>query len=315
MGLEGRVSIWADPLYSSRLEFLGASSMKSEPRSSQSSEVGAALEAVLFSAAVEQKLAGLAALKRRLDSAEPLVIETPSIRSAVEVVFPEQPQRVPPKQLKRRSLRDLEGLRVFLHAVAHIEFNAIHLALDAVYRYRAVPEAFGRDWLAVALDEGRHFQAVVARLESLGSGYGAYPAHGGLWELAIKTEADVLARLAIIPRVMEARGLDVAPAMIEALEGQGDQESAALLAMILQEEVAHVAAGSRWFKTLAKAEGHDPEAHYFELIAQHLGGAIRGPLNWPDRRRAGFSEQELSRLQLMADQSREIRIPPGSAGP
>lgn len=276
---------------------------------SASAHCGAALETVLFSDSIEQKLSALDVLERQLHSGKPPEVQTSSIRPASEVVFPRRPLRVPPRQLKRRSLSDPEGLRVFLHAVAHIEFNAIHLALDVVYRYRDVPEAFARDWLKVAFDEGRHFRAVVRRLKSLGSDYGAYPAHGGLWELAIKTETDVLARLAIIPRVMEARGLDVTPAMIEALDRLGDTESSALLAMILQEEVAHVEAGSRWFRALAEETGHDPETHYFQLIAQHLRGAIRGPLNWADRRRAGFSENELNRLQQMADQSSKDRQP------
>ncbi len=187
-----------------------------------------------------------------------------------------------------------------LHAVAHIEFNAIDLAWDAVYRFRDMPRAFYNDWIAVAEDEARHFGLLCDRLSDYGYAYGDFDAHNGLWEMAIKTDGSCLERMALVPRVLEARGLDVTPAMIVRLGSAGDVASAAVLETILRDEVAHVAAGSRWFAWCCEREAVDVSATFDALVAAHAVGAIKRPLNHAARRAAGFTEAELGRLDARA---------------
>lgn len=157
---------------------------------------------------------------------------------------PSRPRLVPPRNLAKRGLGTRAGRIALLHAVAHIEFNAIQLALDAAYRFREMPEAFVSDWLRVAVEEARHFRLLRARLRALGADYGDLPAHNGLWAMCFATRHDVLERMALVPRLLEARGLDVTPGMIARLEAAGDTESAAILRVIQHEEVAHVAIGT-----------------------------------------------------------------------
>jgi uncharacterized ferritin-like protein (DUF455 family) len=213
---------------------------------------------------------------------------------------PLRPQLVPPRHLPRRGLGTAGGRAALIHAVAHIEFNAINLAWDAVYRFRGMPQDYYRDWVGVAADEARHFALLQARLHELGHAYGDFDAHDGLWEMAVKTSESCLQRMALVPRVLEARGLDVTPGMIEGLRGAGDAATVAILELILREEVAHVAAGSRWFVWCCACAGLDPEATFTELVAQHVRGAIKGPLNIPARLAAGFTRAELARLELTA---------------
>lgn len=224
-------------------------------------------------------------------------------RPASEVRFPEHPKLVDPRHLPRRKLTTVHGRIAFLHAVAHIEFTAIQLAWDMVYRFRGMPRAFYDDWLEVAIEEAFHFSLVRGRLKDFGSDYGQFPAHRGLWELAEETSHDVKARLALVPRVMEARGLDVTPAMIAKLDVLGDETTAGILRIILRDEVGHVARGTRWFRHLCEEQGVDPVAEYFHLIELYLRGAVRGPFNTELRRKAGFSDLELERLDAMASES------------
>jgi uncharacterized ferritin-like protein (DUF455 family) len=160
---------------------------------------------------------------------------------------PSRPLLVAPRHLSQRGLGSSAGRAALVHAIAHIEFNAINLAWDAVYRFRGLPLDYYRDWISVAVDEARHFRLLEARLRQLEHGYGDFDAHDGLWEMAVKTAGSCLERMALVPRVLEARGLDVTPAMIRRLRAAGDADSAEILELILREEVAHVAAGSRWF--------------------------------------------------------------------
>ncbi|MBS0556842.1 MAG: ferritin-like domain-containing protein [Proteobacteria bacterium] len=213
---------------------------------------------------------------------------------------PGRPHLVSPRELPRRGLGTAEGRLALLHAVAHIEFNAINLAWDAVYRFRGMPEEYYRDWIGVAADEARHFTLVQARMAGLGGSYGDFDAHDGLWEMAVKTADSCLARMALVPRVLEARGLDVTPGMIARLHSVGDAASAGILEVILREEVAHVAAGSRWFAYCCEREGHDPDVTFAALIAEHVRGALKGPFNLDARRAAGFSAVELARLEAAA---------------
>ncbi len=213
---------------------------------------------------------------------------------------PQRPKLVSPRELPRRGLGTPEGRLALLHAVAHIEFNAINLAWDAVYRFRGMPGEYYRDWISVAADEARHFSLVQARMTELGGAYGDFDAHDGLWEMAVKTADSCLARMALVPRVLEARGLDVTPGMIARLRDVGDAGSAAILEIILREEVAHVAAGSRWFTHCCAREGLDPDATFAALVAEHVRGAIKGPFNLDARLAAGFSRAELARLEAAA---------------
>lgn len=210
---------------------------------------------------------------------------------------PDRLELVAPRDLPRRKLTSPSGRAALIHAVAHIEFNAINLAWDLVQRFRDLPAQFYSDWIQVAAEEAEHFGLMLERLTDLGHDYGDLPAHDGLWEMARRTAHDPLARMALVPRVLEARGLDVTPGMIERLLAVGDQETAARLRVILRDEVGHVAAGSRWFRHLCAARRIEPRATFFSLLEAHLKGEIRGPLNLPDRRRAGFDEAELCALE------------------
>lgn len=212
---------------------------------------------------------------------------------------PGQPALVHPRELPQRGLGSPEGRAALLHAVTHIEFNAINLALDAAYRFRDMPAAFCRDWISVAVDEARHFCLLAQRLEELGFAYGSFAAHNGLWEMAERTADSCTARMALVPRVLEARGLDVTPGMILRLRQLGDQRSADILEIILAEEVRHVAVGSHWFAWCCQRDGLLPEPTFIELIRGVAKGSIRGPFNFPARRAAGFADSEMRLLAAL----------------
>ena len=213
---------------------------------------------------------------------------------------PPRPKLVHPRGLPRRGFGTPEGRAAFIHSIAHIEFNAIDLGWDAVYRFRGLPAAFYADWVAVASDEARHFSMLRERLRALGQDYGDFDAHNGLWEMAEKTAHDGLSRMALVPRVLEARGLDVTPAMIVKLRSLGDEDTATILETILREEVAHVAAGSRWFRWYCERAGVAPEPRFRELLAQYARSALHGPFNFEARAAAGFGEDELAALRQLS---------------
>ena len=212
---------------------------------------------------------------------------------------PEKPLLVHPRELKKRSLYTKEGRLSFMHAIAHIEFNAINLACDVVYRFRGLPEDYYRDWISVAADEARHFKLINNYLLKFGCSYGDYPGHNGLWDMAVKTADNHLARLAVVPRVLEARGLDVTPTMIKELQKVGDSTAADILSTIYEEEIGHVAAGSHWFYFLCQQKGIHPEEHFFKLVQEYTGKLPRGPFNLSARQQAGFSQYELDQLQSL----------------
>jgi uncharacterized ferritin-like protein (DUF455 family) len=176
---------------------------------------------------------------------------------------------------------------------------AINLACDAVWRFRGLPDAFYADWIGVAADEARHFALLQQRLHELGHAYGDFDAHDGLWDMAERTAHSCLARMALVPRVLEARGLDVTPAMIERLRAVGDAATASILELILREEVAHVAAGTRWFRWCCEREGLEPRATFISLLRAHAGNALRGPFNHDARRAAGFDSHEMAEIEAM----------------
>ncbi|MCK5917737.1 MAG: ferritin-like domain-containing protein [Cocleimonas sp.] len=222
---------------------------------------------------------------------------------------PEKPELVSPKKLKHRKLASTSGRANLIHAVTHIEFNAINLALDAVYRFRNMPAEFYIDWLQVAAEEAYHFSLLSKRLESMGYHYGELPAHNGLWEMTVRTDYDVMVRMALVPRVLEARGLDVTPGMMQRLQEVGDQETVDILKIILKDEIGHVTIGSRWFHYCCEERGLEPLKTFRKLLLKYMGAPLRSPFYSEARLQAGFSQQELDELlemekQWVADQKR-----------
>lgn len=210
---------------------------------------------------------------------------------------PERPPLVAPRDVGRRAMHTVEGRAALIHALAHIEFNAINLALDAVWRFAGMPRAFYVDWLQVAAEEALHFSLLDAHLRTLGFGYGDFNAHNSLWEMADKTAGDVTARMALVPRTLEARGLDATPAVRAKLAQVGDHPAASILDIILRDEVGHVAIGNRWYRWLCERDGLDPVAAYADFAQRHKAPVLRGPFNRDARRAAGFSDEELAVLE------------------
>ncbi|MBI5722218.1 MAG: ferritin-like domain-containing protein [Burkholderiales bacterium] len=209
---------------------------------------------------------------------------------------PPHPRLVEPAQVPRRTPFTAAGRAALLHAVAHIEFNAINLALDAVWRFAGLPEAYYRDWQRVAAEEALHFTLVAEHLATLGHAYGDFDAHDGLWAMCEKTACDVVARMALVPRTLEARGLDATPPMRAKFARAGDARAVEILDIILRDEIGHVAVGNRWYRWLCAREGLDPAAHYALLAARHGAPRLKGPFNLEARRAAGFSDEELREL-------------------
>ncbi len=204
---------------------------------------------------------------------------------------------VDPRQVPRRSLATEAGRTAMLHAIAHIEFNAINLALDAAYRFRAMPENFVSDWLQVAKEEARHFQLLNDYLHDLGSAYGELAAHNGLWDMAGKTRHEALHRMALVPRVMEARGLDVTPGLIDRFQQAGDLRAVEILQLIYTEEIGHVAIGNHWYHYCCQQRGLEPRQTFRYLIGHYFNAPLRGPFNHDARLRAGFAADEITLLE------------------
>lgn len=209
---------------------------------------------------------------------------------------PERPVLVSPAELQVRRVQSIEGRAVLLHAIAHIEFNAINLALDIVWRFPGMPEPFYRDWIRVAREEASHFQMLREHLQSLGYDYGDFPAHDGLWDMALKTTDDLLGRLAMVPRTLEARGLDASPPIRDKLIQAGDARAGEILSVILREEIGHVAIGNYWYHWLCEQRGLDSEEADLAMHKKYSAPRLRGPFNLDARRAAGFDETELARL-------------------
>ena len=213
--------------------------------------------------------------------------------------FPDRPVLLEPQAMPRRKFTTSEGVCAFFHAIAHIEFVAIYLAWDILYRFREMPLKFYQDWLLVAYEESLHFAMIREHLNNIGAEYGDLPAHQGLWDVAEDTSDDLLARLALVPRYMEARGLDVTPAMIEKFSRLGDHQSVAILTRILNDEVGHVQLGSNWFNFVCRQRNLDAEQAYRQLLESRLKSKPKGPLNKELRKQAGFSDAELVWLENM----------------
>jgi len=211
---------------------------------------------------------------------------------------PLRPELVPPLGVKRRAMNTVEGRATLIHALAHIEFNAINLALDAVWRFPDMPEAYYSDWLQVAQEEAYHFSLLADHLVTLGYEYGDFPAHNSLWELAERTQDDVLSRMALVPRTMEARGLDATPALRAKIAQAGDKAAAEILDIILRDEIGHVAIGNRWFAYLCEQRQLEPIACFAQLAAQFRAPTLRAPFNVAARLAAGFTPQELNAMNI-----------------
>ena len=209
---------------------------------------------------------------------------------------PARPVLVHPSQLKTRAPGTLDGRASLIHALAHIEANAVNLALDLLWRFDGMPERFYLDWLQVAREEALHFQLLDQHLNDMGFTYGDFPAHDGLWEMAERTQDDLLARLALVPRTLEARGLDATPTIKNKLISVGDRQGADILDIILRDEIGHVAIGNHWYRHLCTFRGLDHISTYATLSKMYGAKALKGPFNLAARRAAGFDEVELALL-------------------
>jgi len=221
---------------------------------------------------------------------------------------PPHPTLIAPGRVPQRLPHTLPGRAALLHAICHIEFNAINLALDAVWRFAGMPDAFYFDWLRVAAEEARHFTLLRAHLRGLAQGddgqprwdYGSFEAHDGLWAMCEKTADDSVARMALVPRTLEARGLDATPLIQAKLRQVGTSDALqaiGLLDLILRDEVGHVAIGNRWYRWLCEQQGLEPIGHYIVLARRHSAPRLKPPFNDTARRAAGFSQAELDYLQ------------------
>lgn len=256
-----------------------------------------AAEQCLAACAVEDKLRLTRQQAQGWSDGQLSIDSTSEPKPICEPGHPAKPDLVAPGNVPKRGLGSEEGRAALLHAVTHIEFNAINLAWDAVYRFRDMPRHYYSDWVRVADEEAYHFQLLRQRLNDMGYDYGDFSAHSGLWDMAEKTAFDPMVRMALVPRVLEARGLDVTPGIMKRLLGVGDKESVAALEIILRDEVGHVAIGSHWFKYFCDQRGLNIEQTFIELIGQYFAGQLRGPFHHDARIKAGFSEAELRALE------------------
>lgn len=212
---------------------------------------------------------------------------------------PARPALVHPAKVPRRSPFKPEGLAALLHAIAHIEFNAINLALDAAWRFDGMPRGFYLDWLRVAAEEAHHFTLLHDHLQAMGYSYGDFPAHDNLWQMCERTGGDIVARMALVPRTLEARGLDATPQIQDKLRNVNTPDALRavdILDIILRDEIGHVAIGNHWYRWLCERDGLDPVAHYGVLVERYQAPRLHPPFNEKARKRAGFSDEELAWL-------------------
>ena len=216
-----------------------------------------------------------------------------------KILIPGRPQKPNLVNFNGAPKRDKSELGMIknIHAICHIEFNAINLALDAIYRFQEMPIEYYDDWIKVAVEESYHFTLLRNYLESLGYQYGDFDAHNGLWQMTVETNYDVLARMALVPRVLEARGLDVTPSIKKKFGGSKYNEMVAILDTIFEDEIGHVKIGNFWYKYLCKMRNIDPIKTFDQLIKKHIGTNLRGPFNTEARLLSDFSQSELDYLE------------------
>jgi len=250
----------------------------------------------------DEKIALVNMLYRRINNDELKVNSATTEMKIITPGRPEKPLLVAPSEVPRRGF-DSQISRVRLvHAITHIEFNAINLALDAVYRFRGMPNQYYSDWMQVAAEEAKHFSLLEQYLKNNDSYYGEYAAHNGLWEMAIKTDHDVMIRMALVPRVLEARGLDVTPGMIGRLRIAKDDALVAILEIIHTEEIGHVRIGSSWFNYVCEQRGLDPETSFSDILDEYMEDSSFGPFDLESREKAGFTKREMHDLMLRASE-------------
>lgn len=262
--------------------------------------------AALRATDADEKCAAVARLSDDRDAGRLQLAPEGPVMQVPEPGRPLQPALVSPRRVPKRSVATREGRAALVHALTHIEFNAINLALDAAYRFRGLPADYYGDWLQVAAEEARHFLLLRGHLRTLGFDYGDFSAHDGLWDMARKTAHDALARMALVPRVLEARGLDATPGIREKLLAAGDNEAARILDIIERDEIGHVAVGSRWFRYLCAQRGVEPEVTFARLWLEYDAPRALPPLNVAARRAAGFSAGELAWLELGSGPSKPV---------
>jgi len=219
---------------------------------------------------------------------------------------PAQPDLVAPKHVPKRKMDTVEGRAVLWHSLAHIEFNAMNLALDAIWRFPNMPTAYYEDWLRVAKEEAYHFSLINAHLQSFGFRYGDFPAHNSLWEMVERTSDSVIARMALVPRTMEARGLDAVPEIRDRFKQIKDERAVEILEIILHDEIGHVLVGNRWFNFLCANDNLSPITTYQELAKKYRAPTLRGPFNFDARQQAGFSSEELSLLESVSEKRKQV---------
>lgn len=259
-----------------------------------STSVFQALAAALASTEIEAKLALTTALETSWRAGElDWQDETPI---SLVCGLPPRPLLIAPKDVPQRNPKSPEGRARLLHAIVHIEYSAINLALDHAARFRGMPERYYADWIGVAAEEAHHFSILRRRLQELGHDYGDFPAHAGLWAMAEKTAGDILARMALVPRLLEARGLDATPPIQKRLRDCGDEASAALLEIILHDEIGHVGLGDTWFRYLCAERRLEPESTYRRLLVEFKAPWPQAPMNEAARLAAGFTLAELATL-------------------
>ena len=214
---------------------------------------------------------------------------------------PNKPDLIAPKFVPKRKMDTGEGRAILWHSLAHIEFNAMNLALDAIWRFPNMPKTYYEDWLKVAKEESYHFSLINAHLQSFGFGYGDFPAHNSLWEMVERTSDSVIARMALVPRTMEARGLDAVPEIRDRFKQIQDERAVEILEIILHDEIGHVLIGNRWFNFLCANENLSPITTYRELAEKYRAPTLRGPFNFEAREQAGFTAEELELLESLGD--------------
>lgn len=267
---------------------------------SQAIDIYVLVEQALLCCPPQEKVKRVQALYQSWKTGQMKRDEKAPLYKLMDAGRPELPVLVHPSKVPRRSLSSNEGHAAMVHAIAHIEFNAINLALDAAWRFRDMPDDFVSDWLRVAYEEAYHFGLVEARLHELGYQYGDFLAHDGLWTMTHKTDHDPMVRMALVPRVLEARGLDATPGIQKKLAGKGDHSTCAILDIILRDEIGHVKVGNYWFTWLCDQRGIDPLVTFRQLLTEYDLNQYRGPYNRLARYEAGFTEYELKMLEDFA---------------
>ena len=264
--------------------------------------------AILANTDVQSKVSQLSSLFDEY-RAERIVINPSASLSSQNYCLPGRPAKpdlVAPKFVPKRKMDTIEGRAILWHSLAHIEFNAMNLALDAIWRFPNMPKAYYEDWLRVAKEESYHFSLINSHLQSFGFSYGDFPAHNSLWEMVERTTGSVIARMALVPRTMEARGLDAVPEIRDRFKQIKDDRAVEILEIILHDEIGHVLVGNRWFNFLCANDGLSPITTYRELAEKYRAPTLRGPFNFDAREQAGFTSEELELLESLGDKRAQL---------